>query len=273
MMKRSRSRDSIGNGGAARRGAGLAVSRDVRGQGRATGTGRGRTLRGFPGVADRVRSASGRRAEPGRAGRGFRPVAGVERSNATGTESRGMDTMNRAGIEGRTEGGGEVGSGGARTRGEGGDADVSGLGLKWSSEGLIPAIVQDAETGEVLMFAWMNRSALERTLETGETHFHSRSRNAAWHKGGTSGHVQRVREILVDCDADVLLVRAEQVGGACHEGYRSCFSRRLESGGVGSGLRLTRMGERVFAPESVYGSGGVSANLSAGGGSESSGGV
>ena len=119
--------------------------------------------------------------------------------------------------------------------------------LKWTSEGLIPAIVQDAENGEVLMMAWMDRSALERTLETCQTHFYSRSRKSDWHKGGTSGHVQHVEEMRTDCDSDVLLLRVKQVGGACHEGYRSCFFRRVESDGT-----LTNVAERVFTPEDVY---------------------
>src|SRR3954462_12238515 len=92
--------------------------------------------------------------------------------------------------------------------------------LKWTADGLVPAIVQDAATGDVLMMAWMDEPALRRTVETGQTHFYSRSRRSSWHKGGTSGHVQNVEEIRVDCDADVLLIRARQVGGACHEGYR-----------------------------------------------------
>jgi phosphoribosyl-AMP cyclohydrolase len=100
--------------------------------------------------------------------------------------------------------------------------------LKWSPEGLIPAIIQDAESGLVLMMAWMDRAAVEQTLQTGQTHFYSRSRRSHWHKGGTSGHVQFVESIHVDCDADVLLIKVRQVGGACHEGYRSCFFRRVD---------------------------------------------
>ena len=119
--------------------------------------------------------------------------------------------------------------------------------LKWDADGLIPAIVQDAEGGEVLMVAWMDREAVARTLETGQTHFYSRSRRSSWHKGGTSGHVQIVKEIRVDCDADVLLVLAAQVGGACHEGYRSCFFRKIAPDGS-----LLVEAERVFEPEAVY---------------------
>ncbi|MBX6312110.1 MAG: phosphoribosyl-AMP cyclohydrolase [Isosphaeraceae bacterium] len=119
--------------------------------------------------------------------------------------------------------------------------------LKWTADGLIPAIVQDVETGAVLMMAWMDREAVRRTLATGQTHFYSRSRQASWHKGATSGHVQHVEGIYVDCDADVLLIRARQVGGACHEGYRSCFFRRIDGEG-----RLEVIAEPVFAPEEVY---------------------
>ncbi|MBN1283761.1 MAG: phosphoribosyl-AMP cyclohydrolase [Anaerolineae bacterium] len=100
--------------------------------------------------------------------------------------------------------------------------------LKWDERGLIPAVVQDAGDGTVLMVAWMNAEALRLTVETGEAHFWSRSRRALWHKGATSGNVQRVEEIRVDCDGDVLLVRVWPVGPACHTGERSCFFRKIE---------------------------------------------
>lgn len=102
--------------------------------------------------------------------------------------------------------------------------------LRFDDRGLIPAVIQDAATGEVLMAAWMNREAVRRTLTSGRTWFWSRSRERLWRKGDTSGHIQRVREVLVDCDADTLLVRVHQVGAACHTGSRSCFYRRLEPG-------------------------------------------
>jgi phosphoribosyl-AMP cyclohydrolase len=121
--------------------------------------------------------------------------------------------------------------------------------LKWNDEGLIPAIVQDAENGDVLMMAWMDETALRRTLATRQTHFFSRSRSIHWHKGETSGHVQHVESIWLDCDGDVLLIKAQQVGGACHEGYRSCFFRRAGEDG-----RLASQGERVFDARAVYGS-------------------
>jgi phosphoribosyl-AMP cyclohydrolase len=120
--------------------------------------------------------------------------------------------------------------------------------LKWTADGLVPAIVQDSETGDVLMMAWMDADAVRQTLATGQTHFYSRSRKSAWHKGGTSGHVQHVDSIRVDCDGDVLLIRARQVGGACHEGYRSCFFREVDGGGT---LRVTE--SAVFRPEDIYG--------------------
>ncbi|HQE94053.1 MAG TPA: phosphoribosyl-AMP cyclohydrolase [Anaerolineae bacterium] len=99
--------------------------------------------------------------------------------------------------------------------------------LNYDDRGLIPAVVQDATTGEVLMVAWMNAEALHLTQATGEAHFWSRSRQALWHKGATSGNVQRVREIRVDCDADVLLLKVDPAGPACHTGERSCFYRLL----------------------------------------------
>jgi|SRR5581483_7969090 phosphoribosyl-AMP cyclohydrolase len=99
--------------------------------------------------------------------------------------------------------------------------------LVFDERGLIPAVVQDAVTNEVLMVAWMSRESLERTLEERRTVFWSRSRGELWRKGETSGHVQHVDEVLVDCDADTLLVRVHQVGPACHTGRRSCFHRRM----------------------------------------------
>jgi phosphoribosyl-AMP cyclohydrolase len=101
--------------------------------------------------------------------------------------------------------------------------------LKFDSQGLIPVVVQDATTGEVLMVAWMNAEAFRLTKETGEAHFWSRSRQELWHKGATSGNVQRVREIGVDCDTDTLLLRVDPAGPACHTGTRSCFYRTLWS--------------------------------------------
>jgi len=102
----------------------------------------------------------------------------------------------------------------------------------WDAQGLVPAIAQDAKTGEVLMFAWMNREALALTAETGHAVYWSRSRGRLWRKGEESGHTQRVLELRVDCDKDVVLLKIEQVGGiACHTGRRSCFFNRLETSG------------------------------------------
>ena len=101
----------------------------------------------------------------------------------------------------------------------------------WDEQGLVPAIAQDAKSGEVLMFAWMNREALEKTLAMGEAVYWSRSRRKLWHKGEESGHTQKVLEIRADCDRDVILLKVEQVGGiACHTGRRSCFFNRLDNG-------------------------------------------
>ena len=100
--------------------------------------------------------------------------------------------------------------------------------MQWPPEGLVAAIAQDAATGKVLMLAWMNREALARTVETGEAHYWSRSRGRLWRKGETSGHVQSVREVRLDCDGDAILLQVEQVGGiACHTGRARCFFLRL----------------------------------------------
>ena len=103
--------------------------------------------------------------------------------------------------------------------------------LKFNSDGLIPAIIQEQSTGRVLMMGWMNQASLEKTVETGRTCFWSRSRQKFWIKGETSGHFQTVRDIAFDCDGDALLIQVDQVGPACHEGYKSCFFRRVEPGG------------------------------------------
>ena len=123
------------------------------------------------------------------------------------------------------------------------DLDFTKLG------GLLPAIIQDAQSGEVLMLGFMNEAAYAATQSSGEVTFFSRSRNKLWRKGEQSGHVLRVREMRVDCDSDALLVRVEAMGpGVCHEGYRSCFFRQLETDGSAQIIA-----ERTFAPEKVYG--------------------
>lgn len=122
--------------------------------------------------------------------------------------------------------------------------------------GLVAAVAQDAATGEVLMLAWMDRAAWEATLATGEAHYFSRSRRRLWHKGESSGHVQKVKAVRLDCDADAVLLEVEQIGGAaCHEGYRSCFFRRLPpDGDVPAGKAVEICCPRVFDPATVYGS-------------------
>lgn len=104
--------------------------------------------------------------------------------------------------------------------------------IKWDDKGLVPVIAQENASGDVLMFAWMNRDALARTAETGEAVYFSRSRGKLWHKGEESGHTQKVREIRIDCDNDVVLLKIEQVGGiACHTGRRSCFFQKYFADG------------------------------------------
>lgn len=122
-------------------------------------------------------------------------------------------------------------------------------GPNFEKSALIPIIAQDAKTGDVLMLAYMNQTAWEETLKTGRVCYYSRSRDKLWRKGEESGNVQHVREIYFDCDADTLLIKVEQVGGAaCHEGYRSCFFRRIDAGS----REVNVVGERVFDPAAVY---------------------
>src|SRR5437870_884729 len=121
--------------------------------------------------------------------------------------------------------------------------------LKFTSDGLIPAIIQDYATRQVLMMAWMNRASLEKTIETGQTHFWSRSRQKFWMKGETSGHTQHVKEIAFDCDGDTLLIQVEQIGAACHEGYRSCFFRSAQQ--AGADFKITET--QLETPEQIYG--------------------
>ncbi len=123
------------------------------------------------------------------------------------------------------------------------------LDFSKSDNGLLPAIVQDHASGEVLMLAYINEKSWKKTMETGKAHYWSRSRKALWLKGESSGHVQVIREILVDCDADTVVFKVEQLGGAaCHKGYRSCFFRRVKDG------KLVIDQEPVFNPKTVYGS-------------------
>jgi len=121
------------------------------------------------------------------------------------------------------------------------------LDLQFNDQGLVPAIVQDAQSGEVLMMGWMNEAAFRKTLETRKATFYSRSRGKMWVKGESSGHVQEVIEARVDCDQDVVLLRCRSHGPACHVGYASCFFRVADAEG---GLKIVE--ERVFDPKDVY---------------------
>lgn len=120
--------------------------------------------------------------------------------------------------------------------------------LKFDENGLIPAVIQDYKNNEVLMVAFMNGEAIRKTLSTGKAHFYSRSRKKLWLKGETSGHIQKVKEIRFDCDADCILVKVQQIGGACHTGYRSCFYRKLKD--KKGNIRVS--GKKMFNPEKVY---------------------
>ncbi len=121
--------------------------------------------------------------------------------------------------------------------------------LKFNSDGLIPAIIQDHTNGRVLMMAWMNRASLEKTIQSGRTVFWSRSRGKFWIKGETSGHTQAVKDIAFDCDGDTLLIQVEQVGAACHKGYRSCFFRAVTEHGQGFNTTEPQLED----PEKIYG--------------------
>jgi phosphoribosyl-AMP cyclohydrolase len=121
--------------------------------------------------------------------------------------------------------------------------------LKFNADGLIPAIIQEQSTGRVLMMAWMNRASLETTIQTGKTHFWSRSRQKFWMKGESSGHTQQVKDVAFDCDGDTLLIQVEQIGAACHEGYQSCFFRSVE--GEAANFKITE--PLLKAPGEIYG--------------------
>ena len=120
-------------------------------------------------------------------------------------------------------------------------------GLKFNDDGLIPAIIQEEGTGRVLMMAWMNADSIRDTIETGKTHFWSRSRQKYWMKGESSGNTQQVKDVAYDCDGDTLLIQVEQIGAACHEGYKSCFFRSVKDGEG----EVTE--ERLMDPEELYG--------------------
>jgi len=119
--------------------------------------------------------------------------------------------------------------------------------IKWTDDGLVPAIAQDAETGRVLMFAWMNRESLGLTVEKGEAVYYSRSRAKLWHKGEESGHTQKVKSLRLDCDGDVIVMKIEQTGGiACHTGRESCFYREFING------EWVSVDEVIKDPEEIY---------------------
>ena len=122
------------------------------------------------------------------------------------------------------------------------------MDLKWTEDGLIPVVVQDHKTNEVLMVAYMNKESFQQTLETRKASFYSRSRKKFWIKGESSGHVQHVKEILTDCDKDTLVIKVEQIGGACHLGYRTCFVHQLDE--KGDFKKVTQ--EKVFDPDAIY---------------------
>ena len=128
------------------------------------------------------------------------------------------------------------------------DLEKISADLKWNEQGLVPAIAQDWQSGEVLMLAWMNREALELTLAEGRAIYWSRSRSALWRKGEESGHVQELKELRIDCDADTVLMKVNQVGGiACHTGRRNCFYQRFD----GEGWEVTDA--VITRPEDIYG--------------------
>ncbi|GGO00054.1 MULTISPECIES: phosphoribosyl-AMP cyclohydrolase [Haloarcula] len=120
---------------------------------------------------------------------------------------------------------------------------MTDVALAFDEQEYIPAVAQDADSGEVLMLAYVTEEALERTRETGYAHYYSRSRDELWKKGATSGHTQAIEEVRVDCDGDALLYLVEQSGGACHTGYESCFYRTVDG---------EEVGEQVFDPDDVY---------------------
>ncbi|GKZ14838.1 phosphoribosyl-AMP cyclohydrolase [Haladaptatus sp. T7] len=142
--------------------------------------------------------------------------------------------------------------------------ESSEVALAFDDTELLPAIAQDTDTGDVLMLAYVTPEAIEKTLETGFAHYYSRSRDELWKKGGTSGHVQRVADVRVDCDGDTFLYRVEQEGGACHTGYESCFYQTLDSvdrdekestdptDASAVTAETTVVGERVFDPDEAY---------------------
>jgi len=132
-------------------------------------------------------------------------------------------------------------------------SELSAVDIDFGDDGLVPAVTQDADDGEVLMLAYVSPEALRRTVDTGRAHYYSRSRDELWEKGATSGNTQSVVDVRVDCDGDTLLYVVEQAGGACHTGYRSCFHRSVASiDDDGETVDVETVGEQVFDPDTVY---------------------
>ena len=132
-------------------------------------------------------------------------------------------------------------------------SELSAVDIDFGDDGLVPAVTQDADDGEVLMLAYVSPEALRRTVDTGRAHYYSRSRDELWEKGATSGNTQSVVDVRVDCDGDTLLYVVEQAGGACHTGYRSCFHRSVASiDDDGETVDVETVGEQVFDPDDVY---------------------
>ncbi len=127
-------------------------------------------------------------------------------------------------------------------------ADLLLKKIKFNRQGLVPVIIQDARTAQILMLAYMNRRALNKTLESGKTYFWSRSRKKLWLKGETSGHTQSLRQIFLDCDGDTLLIKVRQKKAACHTGYYSCFYRKINP----KTANLKVVGKKIFDPKKVY---------------------
>ena len=131
--------------------------------------------------------------------------------------------------------------------------ELSAVDIDFGDDGLVPAVAQDADTGEVLMLAYVSPEAFRRTVDTGRAHYYSRSRDELWEKGATSGHTQSVVDVRVDCDADTLLYVVDQEGGACHTGHHSCFHRSVEAAtDNGEVAEVRNTGERVFDPDDAY---------------------
>jgi phosphoribosyl-AMP cyclohydrolase len=132
-------------------------------------------------------------------------------------------------------------------------SDADHVAVDFGEDGLVPAVAQDADSGEVLMLAYVSPEALRLTVETGRAHYYSRSRDELWEKGATSGHTQAVRDVRVDCDADTLLYLVDQTGGACHTGHRTCFHRSVEAvDDEGRDATVETTDEPVFDPDAVY---------------------